>query len=74
VTSLVAGVIGCSLMTILLAAAALVALNVPRLVAAVPVGDLVRAIRRFLALAGVFLIATILLSFGLIAWSALRFL
>jgi hypothetical protein len=69
-TPLAAGVIGCALMTILLAGAALVAVNVPRIVTAVPVGDLVRAFRRFLALAGVFLIATMLLSVGLIAWVA----
>jgi hypothetical protein len=71
-TPLAAVVIGCSLMTILLAGAALVAVNVPRIVTVVPVGDLVRAFRRFLALAGVFLIVTMLLSAGLIAWSAVR--
>ena len=71
---LVAGVLGCSLITILLSGAALVAVNVARVPGAVPVDDRVRAIRRVLALAGVFLIATLLLSLGLIAWSALRLL
>jgi hypothetical protein len=73
-TPLAAGVIGCSLMTILLAGAALVAVNLPRLATAVPVGGLVHAIRRSLALAGVFLLAALMLSLGLIAWAAVRLL